>query len=95
MSDKVYKNILFNKERDEDVLDWLESQENQAGTVRDALRFYMAHKGITAEITIADVLDEVRALSERVANIKTVQGEKPTNYQEPADLVAKLKNFGT
>lgn len=97
MSDKVYKNILFNKKRDEDILDWLESQENQAETVRGALRFYMAHKGFSAkEPTLTDVLDEVKELSRQLSNIKIVGQSSPVeDHREPADLVAKLKTFGT
>ncbi len=103
MSDKVRKNILFNKERDEDILDWLESQDNQAETVRDALRFYMEHKGNgPTEPTLTDVLDEVdkirkisKEISRQLDNIRlTPVLPAEENNQEPADLVAKLKNFG-
>lgn len=95
MSDKIYKKFLFNKERDGDILEWLESHNNQSREVRKALRAYMKSQGILVEPTLTDVLDEVKELSKQLANIKVVQGSnKIEDHQEPADLVAKLRNFG-
>ena len=95
MTNKVRKNILFNKIRDKDILEWLEEQENQAETVREALQLLMIQRGlISAEPTLTDVLDEVKGLSKQLADIKIVQGSKVEDHQEPPDLVAKLKDFG-
>lgn len=95
MSDKVYKKFLFNRERDRDILEWLESRDNQSEEVRKALRAHMKSQSIPVEPTLTDVLDEVKELSKQLANIKVVgQTDLVENHQEPADLVAKLKNFG-
>ena len=96
MSNKVYKNFLLNKSRDKDILDWLESLDNQSDEIRKALRAHIAKdQGIPSEPTLTDVLDEVKELSKQLANIKIVQGSnKVEDHREPADLVAKLRNFG-
>lgn len=96
MGNKIRKNILFNKERDKDILNWLEAQENQSETVREALCLLMFHKSVSpVEPSLTDVLDELKSLSEQITNIKIVQrSEGLADYQEPSDLVAMLKNFG-
>lgn len=95
MSDKIYKNFLFNKKRDEDILAWLGSLDNQSEEVRKIFRAHMKSQGISVEPTLTDVLDEVKELSKQLANIKVVgQTNLVEDHQEPADLVAKLKDFG-
>lgn len=96
MTNKVRKNILFNKIRDRDILEWLEEQENQAETVREALQLLMTQRGlVSVEPTLTDVLDEVKELSKQLANIKVGgQTNLVEDHQEPADLVAKLRDFG-
>ena len=95
MSSKKYKHFLFNEDRDRDILDWLNSLENQSNEVRKAIRMYMAHQGntIPTEISLADVLDEINNLSHKIDNIKIIESNEVVEKEMP-DLVAKLKTFG-
>lgn len=93
-SQKIYKNFLFNQERDEDILDWLASLANQSKTVRQALRAFMAQERvIVPEVSLEDVMGEVKRLSEQIANIKVIS-RGPELQDEPQDVVSKLKVFG-
>ncbi len=76
-------------------MEWLELQNNQSEEVRKALRAHMKSRGIPVEPTLNDVLDKVEELSKQLANIKAVgQVGQAEDHQEPADLVAKLRDFG-
>lgn len=95
MSKKVYKNFLFNEDRDQDILDWLNSLENQSNEVRNAIRMYMARNSVISdEVSLADVLDEINNLSHKIDSIKIIKSNETVEPQELPDLVAKLRNFG-
>lgn len=93
MSKKIYKNILFNQDRDRVILEFLDSQDNQSGTVRNALRLYMNQAPSSCEITLEDVMAKINELSRQLASIKMVSGGAGKE-DEPQDVVNKLKNFG-
>jgi hypothetical protein len=96
MSNKVYRNFLFSKVRDKDILEWLESLDNRSETVRNALRNYMNRESVTAPnpVTTDDLMAEIKIVSEQIANIKIVSGDSQPEISEPKDVVNKLKNFG-
>ena len=94
-SQKVYKNFLFNKERDQDIFDWLDKQENQSEAVRRAIRALMAQEEAAASpITLEDVMERVEQISEQIAKIKVVSDTDEAADDEPQDVVMKLRNFG-
>lgn len=95
MSQKIYKNILFNQDRDKDILEFLRIQDNQSETVRNALRMYMAQiSTVSSEgFTLEDVISEIREVSKQIENIKAISSDF-SKTPEPQDVVNKLKNFG-
>jgi len=92
MSKKVYRNFLFNGDRDKDILDWLDLQPNRSKMVRIALHAYMNSEQF--EITLEDVMTKLENISEQVTNIKVVSNNNEPIQNEPQDVVNKLKRFG-
>lgn len=94
-SNKVYRSFLFNKDRDSDLLDWLDGHSNRSKTVRRALRLLMESEGFCEpEVTLEDILREIQEVADKVSNIKVVSGKREPEATEPKDVVMKLKGFG-
>lgn len=87
---KVSKTVVFDDERDADLLPHVRREMNFSATVREALRLYYA-----GGVTLQDIYDEVRALREAgltVTLASSPQSEPPP--AEPPDVAAALDELG-
>ncbi len=85
---KVCKTVVFNDERDADLLRRVQREPNFSATVRKALRLYYS-----GGITLEDVYREVRALRQaglRLAPVPSQSGPPA----EPPDVAAALDELG-
>jgi hypothetical protein len=76
----VVKNISLDGDADRDILRWLDDQRNQSAAVREAIRYYIAREG--SNVTLADVLAEIRSLPSRLKVVAAVTGEEIGNTEE-------------
>jgi hypothetical protein len=92
MSNKFRFTILLNKKRDDDILQWLARQDNRSAAVRDAIRRKIGEGGKAGEeITLRDIMDELREIKRNGFVVVTTDGEMEA---EPEDIAATLDELG-
>lgn len=91
----VVVNFSLDGERDQDILDWLDSQprRRRSAAIRAAIRTLIARGD---DPTLADIMAEIRALPSRMPVAVAIEsnGDAPdTQTAEPEEAAANLDGF--
>ena len=95
---KITKSFTLDGEADEDIIRWLNRQDNASAAVRRAIRDHLERGGVT----LVDVYQAVKSLERQmqagrvtaVPTLALVEEEEEKEWNEPADAAAALDALG-
>lgn len=91
----VRRSFALDSERDAGVLAWLDAQPNASEAIRAALRAAFEGRPQT-EATLADVVQAIEGLGERLAGLQAQPAGAPgVVVEEDPELAAALEALGT
>ena len=83
--------FVVDRERDRDILRWLEEQENKSAAIRAAIRAHLGRSGIT----LADVYEAIQDLKRGAwLAVPNAQAPAEVDNDEPPDVAAALDSLG-